>query len=54
MGEVARAAGRYDEAARYLKSVEGETKDPEWRKMAAQSLADIELQRSLAGKVKLR
>ncbi|AJE04357.1 hypothetical protein [Geobacter pickeringii] len=53
MGEVARSAGRSDEAVRYLKSVAAETKDPEWQKMASQALADIELQRSLAGKVRL-
>lgn len=53
LGEVARADGRYDDAARYLQSVVREGKDPDWQKMAAQALADMELKRKLAGKVAL-
>lgn len=51
LGELARAEKRYPEAARYFQTVVREGKDPEWRKMAGQALADMELARQLAGKL---
>lgn len=53
MGEVARMEGRNDEATRYFQAVSKETKDADWRKMADQALADMELKRKLAKKMAL-
>lgn len=53
MGEIARLEGRHDEAAGHFKAVAEKGKDPDWQRMAAQALADMELKKRLAGQVKL-
>lgn len=53
MGEIARLEGRHDEAAGHFKAVAENGKDPDWQRMAAQALADMELKKKLAGQVKL-
>lgn len=53
MGEVARIEGRTDEATRYFQAVGKETKDADWRNMADQALADMELKRKMAKKMAL-
>lgn len=51
LGELARNEKRYADAVRYFQTVVREGKDPEWKKMASQALADMELSRQLAQKL---
>jgi len=53
LAEVARTEGKLDEAQQHLQALLKDGTDPDWRAMATQALADIELRRKLSGQVKL-